>query len=214
MTNYNVFRDKIAKEKADRAELLDLLEIPEYTNRTLTADRVKKIEGDIVTGMYGWSALAPAELIKVLLPRDPYILEEGPGGLIVGWLHKGVWYGRKSDQDIDREKREFDRATRERYQKLTDDNREDYLRREKLLPPWAFDLLENYKVSNPDFEHQPMGWGYTLVALELAVLFCNHYPEKETPEITEFAHKNGVTGNQYQWAAFIARNQRNMKGKI
>ena len=199
-------------EKLDK--LLASLEIPEYTDRTLKADWVKSKAGRAITGTDGLSSLVPQQVADLLEVGDVYILEVKGFNRITGWLIDGVWYGRKSDQDLAREDVDFLEKEKKRRHDSTEKNREDWTRREAALPDWFKAQMKVERDSNKDFEETPMGWGYALIACELAAMYAkmgedildkDTFTVEDTDEIREFARENGTTGNQHGFALMLAK---------
>lgn len=207
-------RADLDEQNRKHDELLTQLEVPEYSNRILTAQWVKSKDGGAITGTTGWTAGAPAEVLALLEVGDPYILETIALSQITGWIINGRWYNHKSDQDLQRDHEAWKRETEEKQAAFVAENREDWERREAALPDWAGARLRHVRENNPDLETQLMGWGYELIATELAVLYAamgdeilgkSAFDIDDSPEITAFANANGTSGFQHQWAVAFAQ---------
>ena len=95
-----------------------------------------------------------------------------------------------------------------------------WIEREAALPDWAKKVMAKNRESE-EFETDYMGWGYVLIALELAVLYAKDESVKdldsmrgyeESEELKEFHRENGTSGNQAGWAFAIARAH--LRGEI
>ena len=207
-------RKEIGREEAERAKLLASLEIPEYTGRVLRADWVKKITGRAITGRDGMTALAPQGVVDLLKEGDVYIFETKGFNTISGWIVNGKWYDRKSDQDIQRQHEEWQRDSVEKHNAHVEEHREEWTQREAALPDWLKSYMTEAREENDEFESALMGWGYALVACELAAMYANMgegildknvYSVEDTDEISEFARTNGTSGNQHGFALTLAK---------
>lgn len=211
------------REAEKQAKLLASLEIPEYTDRVLRADWVKKIDGRAITGRDGMTALAPQGVVDLLKEGDVYILETKGFNTISGWIVNGRWYNHKSDQDIQREHDEWQRDIVEKHKTYVEEHREEWTRREADLPDWLQAQMKFEREANEDFESRSMGWGYALVACELAGMYAKMgvdildkdvYSIEDTDEISEFARTNGTSGNQHGFALALAKRYiRETKGE-
>lgn len=209
-------REEIEQERIESEALLQSLEIPQYTDRNLKALRVKSITGRSIQGSDGWSALAPLEVRHILKIGDPYILEKKGFNQVSGWLIHGKWYGRKSDQEIEREINKWREDSEAKRKAYVEEQREEWTRREAELPNWAREVVENNRDKSEGFESEPMGWGYVLIACELAVLYYkmgevildnDPFSIEDSEEIRKFANDNGTSGNQHGFALMIAKRQ-------
>ena len=219
MTDYEEMRRAIDEQNAKHDALLETLEIPDYTGRSLQAQWVKRKEqsGDYfsIEGTTGWTAGTSKEVFEALEEGDPYILETATrGNLITGFLIRGTWFDRKSNQDLERYRQqrqeESDRKAREYYEA----HKDDWERRFEALPEWAKGRLQRIRETNPDFDTQPMGFGYELVATEVAVLYAamgdvildkGLFDIEDSEEISTFARENGTSGNQHGFALAFAK---------
>jgi hypothetical protein len=206
-------RAEMAEQDRKHSELLAELEVPTYTERTLQAQWVQSKGTGSITGTTGWTAGAPAEVLEMLEVGDPYIVETMGFNTISGWLIKGRWYARKSDQDLQRSLDDFLTTTRRRHEECVAKNRDDWTRREAALPDWIAERMRSIRANSPEFETEPMGWGYELIVCELAVLYAAIGPEIltaakiiDTPEIDAFADAEGTSGMQHQAAWAIAKH--------
>lgn len=225
-------READERESAQQA-LLDTLVIPEtpereghtYTRRTLKADRVAQLDkyesgSYAVTGEDGWGASIPAEAAEQLKVGDPFILETIGFNEIGGWIVNGQWYGHLSDQEVEARRDESLRKRREEFLAYVEAHRAEWIEREAALPDWAKKVMAKNRESE-EFETDYMGWGYVLIALELAVLYAKDESVKdldsmrgyeESEELKEFHRENGTSGNQAGWAFAIARAH--LRGEI
>lgn len=196
----------------NQPDLIHTLEIPEYTKRSLAAYRVKSKHPSAISGEEGWISSASQEVLDLLEVGDPYILETR-GTTVTGYIIKGRWYDRKSDQEINRQLMEWKKSSKERHAKMVEENREDWTRREANLPDWLKKEMEEAR-EDPDFEMGFMGWGYILVICELAAMYAKMgedilerdvFTVDDTEEISQFARDNGTSGNQHGVALALAK---------
>lgn len=109
------------------------------------------------------------------------------------------WRFRKSDQVLDAEHAAWSHALNRRRQADLDQNREDWQRREDLLPEWLrVRLLTFHKTGGEAFELD--GWPYELAICELAALLDEHGNELDAPEVKDLLHREGYSGNQVGFA--------------
>ena len=220
MTDLDKIRNEIAEENRKHDELLQTLEIPSYTGRRLQAQWVKikfHKDGDSywdIEGTTGWTAGCSEEVFNALEVGDPYVLETANGNTISGFLIKGQWYDRKSDQDLDREhqrwREETERKNREHYEA----HKDEWEGRFEALPDWVKGRLKEIRENNSDFDAQTMGFGYELVASELAVMYAamgdvildkDIFTVDDSDEIKKFADEHGTSGTQHSWALGYAK---------
>lgn len=215
MTDLEQIRAEMDAQNRAHDELLKTLEVPEYSDRTLTAQWVQRKSEGAIEGTTGWTAGAPAEVLELLQLGDPYILETKGFSQITGWIIRGRWYGRKSEQDLQREYDEYQRKSELDQADYVAKNREDWERREAALPEWAASRMRAIREATADFEVTPMGWGYELIATELAVLYAamgdeildkNSFNVADSPAVTAFAQANGTSGFQHQFAIALAQH--------
>lgn len=215
MTKIDDIRARLDEEDRQHDELLTHLEVPEYSNRKLTAQWVRSKSAGAITGTTGLTAGAPAEVLELLNVGDPYILETKGFTEITGWIIKGRWYDRRSDQDLQRRYDEWKRNSDREQAEYVAKNRDDWARREAALPEWAAERMRHIREENPEFETNPMGWGYELIATELAVLYADMgdqiadktaFTIEDSPAVTAFAEANGTSGMQHQFAIAFAKH--------
>lgn len=206
-----------AEERAE-AELLSTLEVPEYTDRRLQADTVarKEISGEYhaIIGSTGWGAGCSKEVFDALEVGDPFILENKGFNLIAGWIIKGQYFDRKSDQDLERDRLAWIEEHKRKQDEYAAKHREDWTRREAALPDWAKAIIQKHREASENFDSEAIGWGYTLIALELAVIYAKDESVKDldsmsgykdSEEAESFHRENGTSGNQTGWAFAVAR---------
>lgn len=218
MKDIETIRAEIEEENRRHDELLQTLEIPAYTDRNLQAQWVqsKEISGEYhaIRGTSGWTAGCPKEVFDLLEVGDPYVLETKGFNEISGWLVNGKWYDRRSDQDLQRARDSWLEESKRRQEEYVAKHREEWVVREAALPEWAGKRMKAIREKNPDFESQPMGWGYELIAMELAVLYAamgesildkDYSSIEDTDEIKKFAEENGTSGNQHSFGLAYAK---------
>ncbi len=209
---------EIAEQDRKEAELLATLEIPEYTDRRLKADTVKRKEENgehrSIEGASGWGAGCSKEVFEALEVGDPFILETKGFNTISGWIVKGKWFNRKSDQDLVRDFENWKAEHARKQAEFVAEHRADWEKREAALPEWAKAIIEKNRAEDPKFDSMGMGWGYTLIALELAVIYAKDEAVKdlesmhgyqESEEAKAFHSANGTSGNQAGWGFAVAR---------
>jgi len=194
-----------------------------YTQRTLKMLTLKSKDGGL-TSTDGSGCWAPQDVQDLLEVGDEYGLEVKGFNRISGFFIKGQWYHHKSDQEIIQQDEESIRSSREKHIKFVEENRAVWTRREEALPDWAKKLMADARQrraeKGEDFDTAYMGWGYMLVASELAVLYATlgdvlknaigGYDYDVIPDhIKKFENENGVSGNQVDWAWMIARAKLN-----
>lgn len=191
-----------------------------YTDRKLKELVLKRKESNALIAEGGEGCIALKEVLDILDVGDPYILEVKGFNRIAGFMVNGEWYGRKSDQEIEAEDKQMIADAHKKHVDYVESQREDWTKREAALPDWAKEILQANRLSaeerGEDFDTRHMGWGYTLIALELAVLYASDESLMarskaptyfELPEhILQFHEKNGLSGNQDDWAWYVARN--------
>lgn len=191
-----------------------------YTDRKIEQYILKHKDGGALHPYDGWTAGAPQDVLDLLEQGDAYGVEVQGFNRISGFIVNGTWYHRKSDQEIEAENQAMLDKNRREHNELVDRNREDWTTREAALPDWAKNLMNDARRivadQGEDFEYAYMGWGYQLIATELAVLFVEmgdvvKDSERmgrfdEMPEdVQKFESENGLSGNQAGWAWAVAR---------
>jgi len=184
-----------------------------YTNRRLQAQWVEKKEPGAITGTSGWTAGAPEEVLNLLNEGDPYILETDHRTRITGWIITGVWYDRKTDEDLAEEHRQFvENMNRERREAL-EKNEAAWQAEEDALPEWARARLRTYHERGGD-DFKLDGWSYELMVCQLAVEYAKlgevimdkRVSEvSESEEIKRMAREYGTSGNQHGIALALAK---------
>jgi hypothetical protein len=180
-----------------------------YTNRCLSEYVVRKVDDGAVTATEGWTAAPPADLLARLRPGLRYSIETkgGPFGRIVGWQFGGVWYGRKTDQQVEDERREMvarhDRERRERYERM----RGEWLGRTENLPGWLQVRIEEFRRRGGE-TFAVEGWGYELAICELAALYDQSPDLADTDAVKAYADREGTSGNQHDCAKYLVTAHR------
>lgn len=197
-----------------------------YTDRRLKNLVVKRKESTALIAEGGECSGAPQEVLDILEVGDPYTLEVKGFNRISGYRVSGVWYARKSDQELEADDQKMIEDSRQKHLDYVNSQRDDWTAREEALPDWAKDIMQTHRdradERGEDFEIEYMGWGYTLTAVELAVLYSGHEDIVNSSGRLEYAslpndviqhlEKYGMSGNQDDWALFVAR-QRNKEKK-
>lgn len=208
-------RAKWAKQDKEDADLLDSLEIPEYTDRKLEAVTIKFNEGRSIVSERGWGCSVTEE-IAALLPVGKTAIQESRNGRISGWVIDGKWYDRQSDQDLDRFNQKLKEKITDDYRAYYENNKDRWEAEEAVLPDWLRDVIEESRKADPEFDTAPLGWGYVLTIARLAELYYDmgeiildkdvfsvrsHEPEL----ISKIAREEGTSGNQHSVALGVAK---------
>lgn len=174
-------------------------------NRHHEIRTVKDVEyGVSYEGGYGHGMFP--EMEGKVKAGDVVILETKGFSTITGVfdINSGLWYFRKSDEDLERERIEFSEALEKKHQDVLEANRDDWQTRTALLPYWINRRIEKFQES-PLFAAD--GWGYELCVAELAVFYVNSGGE-DTEDIMNYGRENGTSGNQHECAKALANMHR------
>jgi hypothetical protein len=191
-----------------------------FSHRDGKVVQIAKIDGGTVTWSDGWSTAAFADIIDQLDTHTEYLLETRNFSLILGlavvgrpsynpssgFITYGVvrWLSRKSDEDLEREHEEMTtRFAREREAQWAE-HHDDWARREQALPSPLRRRLDRFR-ANGGHEFEVNGWGYELIASELAVLYAAS-GGKDDEAVEAFARAQGTSGNQHDFAKLLARH--------
>ena len=121
----------------------------------------------------------------------------------------GDWWFHKSDEDLDREHKEWvDNLNRERREFLAK-NRDKWQAREDALPDWLRDRLTTFHRQGGE-KFALEGWYYELAVCELAALYDEHGLDEEPADgpVMAYARKYGTSGNQHDFAKALVRAHR------
>lgn len=199
---------------------------PNYTGgRKLTLHTVEENnDGSILTvGGTGFSTKSEA-VLDLLQPGVDFELETIGFSQITGFKIEGDWIERKADADLKREHEEMVAGFKEKNLKRLEQNREDWTRREAELPQWLRDRLEHFHATGKEnFEIE--GWGYELVACEIAALIDSTMPDltkqpvEDSAAVAAYCSEQGVSGNQYGIARALVvahreEPERSMSGTV
>lgn len=177
-----------------------------YTQRYVEYVTVKSVEGG-VNFENGWGTAGTPEVRARLKPGMVVGLEQR-GSMIVGWLVDDEWLMRKSDEDLDAERAAQAAEWAKQKQDHLDASREDWTKREAVLPDWIRARLEHFRATEESpgsFDRE--GWGYELMIAELAVLY-EASEGKDSPDIDAFDQREGCSGNQHGMAKALAKVHR------
>lgn len=143
---------------------------------------------------------------------ERYIVQSVLGSTPSG-IFRCTWY--KTDEELEADHRAMVAKFDADRQASLEANREDWARREAALPEPLRARLENFraKAAAVGNNFDANGWGYELVVAELAVLYARQEvtaaDDKEkftdTDEIMAYAHREGTSGNQHDFAKALAR---------
>lgn len=187
----------------------------QYTDRRLTTYTVKEShlykegDGGSVTTTDSTGFGTTSEIIAQLPEGTEFELETKGFSLIAGIRKDGVWLMRKSDEDLEEDRRQYvAKMNAERAARLAK-NAVAWQERQDALPEWVRKRIEFFhEKGGRNFELS--GWEYELAVAELAVLYNQHgIPEdgdyaSEHQSIKDFAEKNGTSGNQHGAAKSLA----------
>ncbi len=195
-----------------------------YSKRNLQADWVKEKhkseshDGGSMTGESGWGCGVSQEVFDALEVGEPFVQETQGFSLITGWVIKGKWYDRKTDEDLAAEHKAFvENIKRERQETLAA-NRERWQSEEDLLPAWLRDRLRTFHEKGGD-DFALDGWGYELMICQLAEEYyllgdvildkdIFQISEYESEKLKQMAREFGTSGNQHSVALALAREHR------
>lgn len=187
-----------------------------FTNRFIETKVIKSITR---TGTIrfddGWCfGGAPEHVLEQLTAGGSYLVESQNFSMITGiatyfvttqnYICADQWLWHKSDAQLHAERSEWLMANRLRDEKILEDNREDWTRREAALPLALRRRLERFR-ANGGHEFELNGWGYELVVCELAELY-SHTGGKDDDAIETFASKQGTSGNQHDYAKALSKH--------
>lgn len=174
--------------------------------RTITVEHFAE-NGLTTTDHWGWGP-PPGDWHALVHQGDDFEVEE-IGSRIVGlrWPGSSDWLYRHSDEDLEAEHQRFIEARERRNREMLDANREDWTRREALLPRDLQERLAYFREKGG--EHFELdGWGYELIVAELAVLYREAGFDKdgsliESTAVNEYAEREGTSGNQHSVAKML-----------
>lgn len=207
------------KKEREHNALLATLEVPTYEDRSLQAQWVSKREQGTnsfaITGTTGWTAGCSKEVADLLPEGKAYILETRGFSQITGWIIDGVWYDRKSDQDLARAHEEFVASVARRNQESLEAHRKEWSEREAALPDWIRRRVETFHTKG-GLEFELSGWGYELIIAELAVEYAAlgevildkdvfQVGPHESEAIKKISREEGTSGNQHGAALSLAK---------
>lgn len=175
-----------------------------YTHRRVEEVAIREVTDDSVSYEGGTGHGMFDALKGKVKAGDTVLLETRGFSLITGIADAdGVWFFRKSDEDLDREHAEFVADSKRRREEEWQKHKDDWAARTAQLPAWLRSRIEGFqKTGGHHFETD--GWGYELTICELAVLYSASNGE-DTDEIMDFARKHGTSGNQHDFAKAIAK---------
>ena len=197
-----------------------------YTNRQLEEFTVGSKSEDSLVSSNHMGCSAPREVLDLIEVGDTIHLETKNGFRISGFLIKGNWYAHKSDQQIEREDTASIEASKARHLEYVEKNKQNWLAREMSLPEWAQAFMVGVRQKSTargeNFDTEFMGWGYTLVTVELAVRYTQQGEsffdqsrenmDRMTPDsLKQFMNDHGMSGNQVDWALAIANRYLHMR---
>ncbi len=180
-----------------------------YSDRRIETIVVKEFDerGLTTTDGWGWGASLAQPWADRIQPGSALEVEQR-GTMLVGMRFPGEeWLYRKSDQDLEREHAEFVANFRRRNEETLEKFREDWTRREALLPEDLRARVARFREAG-GHEFEVEGWGYELIICELVVLYRRAPLDEEgrlvdTDEVNEYARVHETSGNQHGVAKLI-----------
>lgn len=186
----------------------------DFTGRDIDVKVIESIEGGVVRFTDGWCfGGVPAAALSTLETGVEYLQETRNFSTVTGMATcyrtrsdepvALAWLWHKSDADLDREHAEWlAKWEAEKTERLAE-NREDYLRREALLPLSLRRRLDRFHANGGE-EFKKDGWGYELTVCELAVLYAES-EQTDSDAINDYAREHGTSGNQHDYAKALSR---------
>lgn len=172
-------------------------------SRVYEIKTVKEVEDGAIHYSDGWVHSEFDTLKGKVKPGDNVVLETKGFSTITGILdiETGQWYFRKSDEDLEREYKEFKQSLEAKRQIALEKHREEWQARTDALPDWVKTRIDKF-LESPKFAAG--GWEYELVVAELAVMYAESDGE-DTDAIMEYSNEQGASGNQHECAKSLAR---------
>lgn len=190
-----------------------------YTGRSQEHVIVESFERDDEDNWFsvrftsGWSMNCPDEVKPLVHEGAEFIQETVQLSRITGMAtvkHDDTgeavvdeWLWHKTDEDLERENREFREKLHREHEELLEANRADWSAREAKLPRALRRRLERFR-ENGGHRFDRDGWGYELIASELGALYALS-DGVDTPEIKEYADVNGTSGNQHGFGKLLGQ---------
>lgn len=194
--------------------------VSEYTNRrieTIEVARTRHVEYldapdtpylEISTKGHSGFVQPIVGGMEHILPDDVLELETRGFSLVTGLRRPGgEWFFHKSDEDLAAEQAERTASFRRQNEERWERDREDWTAREAALPDDLRERLEFFR-ERGGHEFEVEGWAYELIICELAVLYRQAGVDDEgnlidSPEVEEYAAKEGTSGNQHGMAKLL-----------
>lgn len=177
----------------------------EFTGRHIEITPVEDITDGVIRWGNGFSfGGVPADVLPRLVVGREYMVETRNFSMVTGMAEdNGSWLWRKSDEDLDREHREWQAKVDAEREEQWSKNRERWAAREMALPLSLRRRLARFR-DNGGHDFEVSGWGYELVICELAVLYeASGQHDDET--VMEYAREHGTSGNQHDYAKALSR---------
>lgn len=188
----------------------------EYSDRDIEVVEVKSVsEGGTVTWTNGWSfGGIPKEHHHLLVVGARFLSESIKLTQVTGMATMyetragepvvDQWLWHKTDAELDAAHTEMVAGFQRDREASWAANREDWTRREALLPHPLRRRLERFR-ANGGHGFETDGWGYELTVCELAVMYAKASGE-DSDEINAYASGHGTSGNQHDAAKWLSRN--------
>lgn len=188
----------------------------EYTDRAIEVVTIEAVsDGGTVRWTNGWSfGGVPPEHHSLLVVGAEFLSESIRMTQVTGMatiyrtaagepvVNEWLWH--KTDADLEREHAEMVAGFKKRREDDWLANREDWTRREALLPHPLRRRLERFR-ANGGHNFETDGWGYELTVCELAVLYAKSGGEDDMA-VNDYAKKFGTSGNQHDCAKWLSRS--------
>jgi hypothetical protein len=182
--------------------------------RHIEAKTIESIDGRTVRFTDGWCfGGVPEDVLPLLTAGETYMQETVNFSTVTGMATRfrtrsgrdevGFWLWRKSDADLARERHEMLASFAREHEERLAANREDWTRREALLPLALRRRLDRFR-ANGGHTFDAEGWGYELTVCELAVLYAAS-GQTDDEAIDNYARQHGTSGNQHDYAKALSR---------
>jgi len=163
---------------------------------------IRSETGTTITTTDGWSFWAKHEHGDQLPAGTAFEQETIGFSKITGLAIDGRWLYRKSDEELEQEHDAMLAGFAARRREQLEQNRDDWARREALLPDWIRARLTTFRAADAAY-FELEGWGYELIVAELAVAYAAS-DLQDDDVVNELAKREGTSGNQHQMAKALA----------
>lgn len=185
-----------------------------FTKRRLEEITVKEVgEGSLSTTDSSGFGI-PAYVAAQIKPNDVLHVELYRFNEIGGLMKpNGEYLFHRTDEYFTRQHEEWLKEHKRKQEEYYEANKDDWQQRTESLPARYRNRLERF-LDDPEkgeeFRKEGMGWGYELIACELACLYEAHgfgggTFDSEPDPIRQFAREHGTSGTQHEVAKSWAK---------